>query len=86
MQLVGRGQLVRLCDRRDEDNLVFLGYRRDGGSLGRRKRAYQEVHLVLEDHFAGDAHRFVGGAFRVARDQPQLAAVQHAAGGIHLLD
>ena len=85
MQVRRRRELVRLWDRRDEDDLVLLGDRRHGGTFGRRQRADNEVHVILEDELAGNAHRLVGVALGVAEEQFHLAA-EHAALGIELLD
>ncbi len=84
VELVGGGELVRLRDGRDEDDLVLLGDDRDRGALRRGERAHEEVDVLLQDQLAGDAHRLVGIALGVAREQLDLAA-EHAALGVQLV-
>jgi hypothetical protein len=55
------------------------------GTFGRRQRADEEVDVLLQDQLARDAHRLVGVAFRVARQQLELAA-EYAALGVDLVD
>ena len=69
--------------RGDEDDLVFLGDRRYRRRLGRSQGADEEIDVVLDDQFAGKAHRLIGVRLAVARQQLELAA-KHAASGVDL--
>jgi len=84
MQLVRCRELVRLRDRRDEDDLVLLGHHGDGGPLRRGEGAHEEVDVVLQDHLAGHPHGLVGLALGVAHHQLHLAA-EDAALGVDLV-
>jgi len=81
----GIGQHHRFRSRHDEHDLVLLGDRRHRRRLGRGQGAGQEIDIVLDDHFAGDAHCLVGAGLAVARQDFQFAA-EHATLGVDLGD
>ena len=85
VQIFLRDELVGLHDRHHEDDLVLLRDRRDSRAFGRGERAEQEIDVVAQDQIARDAHRLVGVALGVTRDELDLAA-EDAAFGVDLLD
>ena len=68
MQVRRSGELIGLRDRRDEDDLVVLGDRRDRRTFRRSECADEEIDVVFENELARDAHGLVGVALRVSQD------------------
>jgi hypothetical protein len=76
---------IALRGRRNKDDLVFLGDRRDRWRLGGGQGAGQEVDIVLDDQLAREPHRLIGAGFAVARQDFELAP-EDAALGVDLGD